>query len=174
VQKEDCFSLGKITKLHGYKGGIILHIDSSTPQYFKELESVFLEINQELVPFFFAKRGKLNGKKMVIVLEDVDPDEASRLVGCSAYLPQSMLPQSEDDDSFYDKAIIGFRAIDVNNGDNIIGVIEDIIENTAQNLFVIVNEEREFYIPVVDAFISRIDNTSKFVYLDLPEGLLDL
>ena len=53
--KESCFSLGKITKLHGYKGAVILHIDSSTPEYFKDLESVLLEIGTELVPFFFAK-----------------------------------------------------------------------------------------------------------------------
>ena len=30
MQKEQCFSLGKITKLHGYKGAVVLHIDSST------------------------------------------------------------------------------------------------------------------------------------------------
>ncbi|MCH1533870.1 MAG: 16S rRNA processing protein RimM, partial [Schleiferiaceae bacterium] len=80
MQKEQCFSLGKITKLHGYKGAVVLHIDSSTPQYFKELESVLLEIDQELVPFFVASRGKLNGKKLVVSFEDVDPNQAKILV----------------------------------------------------------------------------------------------
>ena len=82
--KEQCFLLGKITKLHGYKGAMVLHIDSSTPQYFKELESVFLEFNQELVPFFFAEKGKLNGKKLIVKLEDVSPEQASRFIGSSS------------------------------------------------------------------------------------------
>jgi len=117
VQKEQCFSLGKITKLHGYKGAVVLHIDSSTPQYFKELESVLLEINQELVPFFVSSRGALNGKKLVLSFEDVGPDEAKRMVNASVYLPNNMLPDPKKEKSFYDKAIEGFTA--VNQGKNI-------------------------------------------------------
>ena len=98
MQKEQCFSLGKITKLHGYKGGLILHIDSSTPHYFKDLESVLLDIDQELVPFFLSQKGKLNGKKLLIYLEDVRPEDAYKYVGREAYLPESMLPEAEDVD----------------------------------------------------------------------------
>ena len=148
---------------------MVLHIDSSTPQYFKELESVFLEFNQELVPFFFAEKGKLNGKKLIVKLEDVSPEHASRFIGSSAYLPQEMLPTPKD--GFYDKAILGFSAF---NGDKPIGVIEDVIENASQNLFVIENNQKEYLVPAVEAFIQSIDHTDKNVYLDLPDGLLDL
>ena len=172
MQKEQCFSLGKITKLHGYKGAVVLHIDSSTPQYFKELESVFLEINQELVPFFLDKPGKLNGKKMIVEFEDIKPDEAPRLVGCSAYLPQELLPEPEEGE-FYDKAIIGYTAIDVSNKAPI-GKVIDIIENTAQSIFVLGDGEKEYLVPVVEAFIKDIDHKQKMLYLQVPEGLLDL
>ena len=97
MQKEQCFSLGKITKLHGYKGAVVLHIDSSTPQYFKELESVLLEINQELVPFFVSTIGALNGKKLVLSFEDIGLEEAKRLVNSAAFLPMHMLPEPEED-----------------------------------------------------------------------------
>ena len=140
---------------------MVLHIDSSTPQYFKELESVFLEFNQELVPFFFAEKGKLNGKKLIVKLEDVSPEEA--------YLPQELLPTPKD--GFYDKAILGFSVF---NRDKGIGVIEDVIENASQNLFVIEKDQKEYLVPAVEAFIQSIDHTNKNVYLDLPDGLLDL
>ena len=171
MHKEQCFSLGKITKLHGYKGAVVLHIDSSTPQYFKELESVLLEINQELVPFFVSSRGALNGKKLVLSFEDIGPSEAQRIVNASAYLPNSMLPEPEQDHSFYDKAIEGFTAI--HRGENI-GQITEIIEQAAQNLFLIQSDDNQYLIPVVDPFIERIDHKKKFIYFDLPEGLLDL
>ena len=170
MQKEQCFSLGKITKLHGYKGGLILHIDSSTPQYFKDLESVLLDIDQELVPFFLSQKGKLNGKKLLIYLEDVRPEDAHKYVGCEAYLPESMLPKAEDD-TYYDKAIIGYKAWD---GPKEIGKVVDVVENSSQNLFVVEKGEQEFLIPAVDAFIKGIDTNEKNIYLELPEGLLDL
>ena len=170
MQKEQCFSLGKITKLHGYKGGLILHIDSSTPHYFKDLESVLLDIDQELVPFFLSQKGKLNGKKLLIYLEDVRPEDAHKYVGREAYLPESMLPESEDDE-YYDKAIIGYTAWD---GKSEIGEVVDVVENSSQNLFVVEKGDQEFLIPAVDAFIKGIDSNEKIIYLELPEGLLDL
>ena len=171
MQREQCFSLGKITKLHGYRGAVVLHIDSSTPQYFKELESVLLEISQELVPFFVSSRGALNGKKLVLSFEDVGIDEAKRLVNASVYLPNNMLPAPEKDNSFYDKAIEGFTAL--HRGENI-GHITEIIEQSAQNLFLIESDENQYLIPVVEPFIERIDHKKKSIYFDLPEGLLDL
>lgn len=148
---------------------MVLHIDSSTPQYFRELESVFLEIDQELIPFFFAERCKLNGKKLIVKLEDVSADEASRFIGCNAYLPEEMLPTPKE--GFYDKVILGFTAY---HRDKAIGTITDVVENTAQNLFVIEQGEKEFLVPAVEAFIQRIEHPEKIVYLELPEGLLDL
>ena len=148
---------------------MVLHIDSSTPQYFKTLESVFLEFNQELIPFFFAERGKLNGKKLIVKLEDVSPEEASRFVGCQAYLPQEMLPAPKA--GFYDKAILGFKAYASGTE---IGTIIEVIENASQNLFVIEQGEKEYLVPAVEAFIQKIEHTEKIVYLELPEGLLDL
>ena len=167
--KESCFSLGKITKLHGYKGAVILHIDSSTPEYFKDLESVLLEIGTELVPFFFAERGKLNGKKLVVKFEDIRPEDAPRIVGSAAYLPMEMLPAPKE--GYYDKAIIGFAAS--NNGEHI-GHIVDVIENVAQNLFLIEHGEKDYLVPAVEAFIKTINHEEKIIYLELPEGLLDL
>ena len=55
-----------------------------------------------------------------------------------------------------------------------VGTITDVVENTAQNLFVIEHDEKEFLVPAVEAFIQRIEHPEKIVYLELPEGLLDL
>ena len=128
-----------------------------------------MEFHQELIPFFFAERGKLNGKKLIVKLEDVSADEAPRFVGCDAYLPAEMLPAPKV--GFYDKAILGYTAY---HRDKAIGTIIDVVENTAQNLFVIEQGEKEFLVPAVEAFIQRIEHPEKFVYLELPEGLLDL
>jgi 16S rRNA processing protein RimM len=52
MNKDQCFYLGSVAKLHGYKGGLSLYLDVDYPDDYTEMESVFIEINKQLVPFF--------------------------------------------------------------------------------------------------------------------------
>jgi 16S rRNA processing protein RimM len=76
-----------------------------------------------------------------------------------------------DDDIYYDKAIIGY---DVHVHGASIGKITDVIENSSQNLFVVESDSNNYLIPAVDPFISNLDKAKKIIYLELPDGLLDL
>lgn len=149
----------------------MLFLDTTTPEFFTELESVFLEVGQELVPFFFQDRGKLNGKKFIVTFEDVNAEAAAALVGCEAYLPQDMLPEMED--GFYDAALIGFTAKERNG--QVIGTVVEVLELSAQHLFVIETEtEHRILVPAVEAFIFELNDQTRELVLELPEGLLDL
>lgn len=169
---EDCFELGKLTKLHGYKGDIVLHFFSSTPEDYKDLESVLLEYNQELVPFFFEHKSKLKGSKMIVRFEDISPADSKKLVGAHVYIPLAMLPEIEQEDSFYYHEVKGYSAHQKDG--SVLGIIEDVLDNTAQDLFLIVKDSRELLVPVVDDFIVEVNKVEKKIYLDLPEGFIDL
>lgn len=49
---DDCYYLGKVTKKHGFKGNLIIHLDTDEPELYNTLESVFIEIDGSLIPFF--------------------------------------------------------------------------------------------------------------------------
>ena len=53
MRKEDCYFLGKITRRHGLAGNVILKLDTDQPELYNKLESIFVEINGLLVPFFY-------------------------------------------------------------------------------------------------------------------------
>ena len=55
MRKEDCYFLGRITRKHGLSGNVILKLDTDQPDFYKKLESIFVEINGLLVPFFIEK-----------------------------------------------------------------------------------------------------------------------
>ena len=55
MQKEDCYFLGRIIRKHGLSGNLILKLDTDQPEIYKKLESIFVEINGLLVPFFIEK-----------------------------------------------------------------------------------------------------------------------
>ena len=54
---DDCFLLGKITKPHGYRGDVILYIDADQPDYYAQLDRIWLEIGGRLAPHFLEVQG---------------------------------------------------------------------------------------------------------------------
>jgi len=172
MRKEDCFYLGKIAKKFSYKGEVLAWLDTDDPGYYENMESVFVEINNHLVPFFIEKSQLHKNDFLRIQFEDVSSEEdADRLMGCGVYLPLTMLPKLEGN-KFYFHEIIGFTAEDQRLGD--IGIIVGVNDNSAQALFEIKKGDIEILVPMVDHFIIKIDRENKKVVLDAPEGLIDL
>ncbi len=173
MNREQCFLIGKITKLHGYKGAVVLYLNTHSPEQLKQMESVFLDMNGELVPFFLEQIQSLNGQKMILSFEDVSPEQAAQLVGKEVLLSRAFMPEPADEEEVFEQELIGWTAIDELQGP--LGTIEEILENTAQQLLLIDGGERgSILVPLVEAFFSKVDRPNKTLYLSLPEGLVDL
>jgi len=171
MQKEDCYYLGKITKLHGFKGNLILHLETDQPELYENMESVFVETNGILVPFFFEFTQPHGPKKLLVKFEDITTEEAERLINKHLYLPLESLPDLEGT-GFYYHEIIGFKVIDTVHGE--IGTIKNVNDSGVQALFEIEFNEKELLIPVVDEWIKEVNREEKFIKTETPEGLIDL
>ena len=170
--KEECFYLGKIVSKFSFKGEVLIKLDTDEPEAYTKMESVFVDYNDNLVPFFIEKSSLHKSDLLRAKFEDVDTEEdADDLMKCDIYLPLSQLPELEDD-QFYFHEIIGFTAEDVNFG--IIGTIKSINDNNAQALFEIEKDDKQILIPVIDDFISKVDKKNKKIILDTPPGLIDI
>jgi 16S rRNA processing protein RimM len=172
MRKEDCFYLGKIAKKFSYKGEVLIWLDTDEPELYEDMESVFVEINKHLVPFFIVTSSLHKGDFLRTRFEDIDnEDDADGILGKEVYLPLSMLPKLEGD-KFYFHEVIGFDAEDQRLGN--IGKIVSINDSSAQPLFEIMKDDVEILIPMIDDFIVKIDRENKKVVLNTPEGLVDL
>lgn len=170
MTKEECYQLGKITKPFGFKGQVVMFLDVDCPDDYAELDSAFIEIKGNLVPYFF-KIENINGNKAIATFEELKPEEAQALVGHEMYLPLDMLPKLTGN-QFYFHEVVGFRVIDEEHGD--IGVIQSIIEYPAQPLFQIDKDGTEILIPVIDPIIKNVNRTLKTITINAPTGLIDL
>ena len=172
MRKQDCFYLGKIAKKFSFKGEVLIYLDTDEPELYQNLESVFVDINKTLVPFFIES-GALHKEKFLRVrFEDVPTEEAAdAIMGCEIYLPLAMLPKLEGT-QFYYHEVIGFDVIDVIRGN--IGKIVAINDSGAQPLFEIDKNGVEILIPVIDDFIKALDRKNKTITLETPDGLVDL
>lgn len=170
MTKEECYQLGKITKPFGFKGQVVMFLDVDCPDDYTELDSAFIDIKGNLVPYFF-KIENINGNKAIATFEELKPEEAQALVGHEMYLPLDMLPKLTGN-QFYFHEVVGFRVIDEEHGD--IGVIQSIIEYPAQPLFQIDKDGTEILIPVIDPIIKNVNRMLKTITIDAPAGLIDL
>ncbi|AWH84030.1 16S rRNA processing protein RimM [Flavobacterium album] len=172
MRKEDCFYLGKIAKKFSYKGEVLAWLDTDDPGLYQNMESVFVEFNGHLVPFFIESSSLHKNDFLRIRFEDItNEDEADKIMGCAIYLPLSMLPKLEGN-KFYFHEIIGFTAEDQRLGD--IGTIVGVNDTSSQALFEIKKGDIEILVPMIDHFIVKVDRENKKIILDTPEGLVDL
>lgn len=172
MRKEDCFYFGRIVKKHGFKGDLKLRLDVDYPEEYQELESVLVETKTGLVPFFFESYVNEDKGFVRVHIEGVDSEiEADRLVGSELWLPLSFLPELEGTDFYYHE-VVGFECIDSSLG--LLGIVTQVREGNAQDLFVIDQEGKEILIPVIDEWIIEVNREQRTLTVETPEGLVDL
>ena len=172
MHKEDCFYLGKIVKKHSFKGEVVIKLDTDEPALYRDMESVFVDLGGNLVPFFIKKSSLSRSTMLRVHFEGVNnEEEADFIMKAGIYLPLNLLPKLEGN-QFYFHEIIGFQVIDEIHGD--VGVLVYINDKAAQPMFEIENGDVEIFIPMIDDFIKKIDRENKQIHVKTPEGLIDL
>lgn len=172
MRKEDCFYLGKIVRKHSFKGEVVAKLDTDEPELYKKLESVFVLLNNNLVPFFIEESLLQKGNQLRLRFEDiVSENDADAILGSELYLPLEFLPKLTGN-KFYFHEIIGFTIEDVQYKH--IGVITGINDSSAQPLFEVDANGKNVLIPMIDNFIKKVDRENNTIIVETPEGLIDL
>ena len=172
MTKEECFYLGRIVSKFSFRGEVLIKLDTDEPESYLEMESVFVEYDNNLVPFFVEKSSLQKSNLLRVKFEEVDTEEdAEDLLKCDLYLPLSLLPELEED-QFYFHEIIGYTVQDAEHG--VIGQLSGVNDTTSQALFEIDKDGRQILIPMNDQFLEKVDKKNKIIYVKTPEGLIDL
>jgi 16S rRNA processing protein RimM len=172
MNKDQCFQIGRIAKVHGLRGEVNVVLDVDYPEDYEGLEHLFLEQKGRLVPFFLEHFVIQPGGKALAKFEELDTIESVEgLVGGEAYLPLTELPQLEEG-QYYFHELVGFEVIDETLG--LIGPVQIIYDLETQDLLGVTHQGKEVLIPIQDGIISKVDKAAKKVYCQLPDGLLDI
>ena len=171
MKKQDCFLLGTIFKLHGYKGDVNIYNDNDIPLIFTNIDFFFVEINNELIPYFADSVRPKKKKILLVKFEDVDSEEqALKILKRKVYLPNKFLPKLEDINP--DKIIAGFDVTDKTLGR--VGMVDFVSDKTPQKLIIVKDGEKEFFIPFHENFVINIDLENRILYVDIPEELMNI
>lgn len=176
IRKEDTYKIGQITKAHGLKGEVVF---TFVDDIFDRTDCPYLicEVDGILVPFFLEEYRFRSESSALVKFEDIDSAEsASIILGSDVFFEKKYIEESDQEEISLNY-FIGFS---IKEGDNVIGEIIDIDDNTENWLFVVQtcigngSEENEILIPAHEEFIVDINHKDKIIEMDLPLGLLEL
>lgn len=173
MKKEDCYILGKIVQPHGVKGEVKLWLDVDEPDYYEDLDSVLLDQKGQLVPYFVEEITIRDKKKTIARFEGMKTwEDTQAIMGCDMYLPLSRLPKLADDQYYYHD-IIGYEIVG-KTSEAVYGIVASVVEGSGQDLLTFTVDGNEVLVPVTDEIIVGVDKTAKKLFVELPEGLIEL
>lgn len=172
MEKADCFHLGYIAKLHGFKGEVSLFLDVTNPEDYETLDAVFIEINGQLTPFFVTAFKLKNKGFAAVKFEGVTSENDARiLLRKNLFLPAQILPKLSGN-NFYDHEVVGYKVMDSLFGE--VGVLESIIDLQVNPLIQIMNGSKEVLVPLIEGLVQKVDRANKTLHITAPAGLIEL
>ena len=169
--KNEYYYLGHITKPFGIKGQLCCYFDTDEPEKYANLDAVFIDLDDEKLPYLIEYIQYRGANTFVIKFADVDEEEAKGLVKAELYLPLSELPPLTGN-KFYFHEVIGFKVIDEEKGD--VGTCQDFIDISHHPIMQIDHDGVEVLIPAIDEIFKKVDRENKTIYIQAPEGLIDV
>lgn len=145
-------------------------LDADYPEDYLEMESVLINQNGQLVPFFISSLS-IQGSNGLMTLEDIDSlDAAKGLCGMELWLPLNNLPQLEEDQYYYHD-LPGYEIVEDGRK---IGVVENVYSMPNCDLLAMQYEGHEVLIPIQDEVVLNVEKATKTIFVKLPDGLIDI
>ena len=165
--------IGKVGSPVGIKGEFRVNLYSQDSGNLKEGKVLLLERAEKSVSGAIEKVRYQKDKPVVRLegIEDRNAAEDIRGMDVSIYAKDmEELPEGEH----YVRDLIGCRVVDIAQGGAEIGVLRDVIQNTAQSVLdVSTPDGKQVLIPAVDAFLRSIDEEAGVIEVELIPGFLD-
>jgi 16S rRNA processing protein RimM len=159
----------KITRAVGLAGELEIKTYEGYNLNSEEGEPLFFEINKSKIPFFISEI-RQTGDRYRIKFDDIDSqDQAQQFSNIEIFAPKQVAPPAQQNEF---SSIIGYIALDEKLGE--LGKITGIQEYPGQQVLEINYNNKEVLLPVTNDFISRIDHKNSIVYVQCPDGLLDI
>lgn len=172
IRRDEVIKIGQFNKPHGLKGELSF---TFTDDIFDRSDCPFLvcEINGIFVPFYIEEYRFRTDETALMKLEDIDSDADARMfINRDVYFPKSYMDAGEEELSAPGDYFLGFKVTDETYGE--LGLIKEVDDSTENVLFIVDHNGEDLLIPANDDLVTGIDEEQKIIFMDIPEGLLQL
>lgn len=159
---------GKIVGTHGIKGEMKVESWMDSPEVLKKFKKLYLDEGKKDLGLISSRVHK---NQVLITVEGVtDPSMADKYRGKVVYFDRNdaKLPKGK----YFLRDLIGLEVYDADKG-TFYGKIKDIIQAPANDVYVIVNGDKEYLFPAVKPMIKNTDiENGKVEIMPIP-GIFD-
>ncbi|MGB7061547.1 MAG: ribosome maturation factor RimM [Candidatus Zixiibacteriota bacterium] len=164
-------AIGKISRVRGLKGEMVVVPLTDDPERFLKLEKVTLTKDGTSKEFLVENAREFKGK-VLLKLKQVDsPEEAKKLAGGFIEIEKDQLVQLPQG-SYFIFDIVGLEVVTA-KGERI-GTVKEVISLPANDLYLVEGEEKLYLVPAIKQVVKGIDLKEKKMIIQPMEGLFDL
>lgn len=165
------FQIGVITQTHGIKGEVKVFPTTDDVKRFKRLEKVTIDSGKkrfeaEIESVKFFKQFVILKFKGFNTIEDIQPYKQAKLLVDREHAVRLRR------DEYFVADLIGTKV--VSDEGVLLGVMADVIETGANDVYVVQNEAgEELLFPAIKECVKEVDLENGVITLHVMEGLLD-
>jgi 16S rRNA processing protein RimM len=165
--------VGRIARAHGVTGEVAVDVRTDSPDLRFAVGAALETDPRERGPLTVRRTRWHSGRLLVRFDEIPDRTVAETFRGTLLVADSSTSPATDDPDEFWDHQLVGLAVLTLNGRP--IGEVAEVLHATAgDTLAVRTPEDEELLVPFVKAIVPVVDVAQGRVFVDPPEGLLDL
>ncbi len=169
MSKQPYLECGRVRNTHGVRGVLCVESFCDSPAVFAGLPALYRNIGGRYVPCRMTHCAR-KGELLLISLEGVDDmDAAQALKGEILYAARQDIPLAEG--AYFLADLPGLPVIDADNG-KCYGTVTDVRQVGGQQLLAVATATGERLLPMVSAFLDRVD-AERGVFVRPIPGLLE-
>jgi len=164
-------NIGKMVSAHGLSGELIVEHHLGKKTSLSGVSALFIEERKgSFIPYFIVTVNAKSSSELLVTLEGIsNREQARKLLNMPVWL------QHADFEKHAAKSapisLLGFHIID---GEHDLGPILEVIEQEHQILCTILYKGKEAMIPLHEESLIKTDKKNRKVFVELPDGLLDI
>ncbi len=161
--------IAKVLKSNGTDGDVLLGFKTIQPEDINTKEPVYIYFDGLPVPFFIESLTKKGSDKAIAHLNDINClRDAEEIAGQAVYA--DYLEEVDDEDDF--SALEGWTVNDA--GGNTVGTVSQFIDIPANPCLEVETKNGAAIIPLHEDLIISLDQKTRILEMEIPDGLLDL
>ncbi len=153
--------MGTIVDAFGIQGWVKIRTDN--PTSLAKYTEIFL-VKDTIATAYNIEKSSIKENVLNAKLAHInDRDQAIALKGTVVNVPRSSFPKTQESE-YYWVDLIGLDVI--NQQDHLIGKVVDLIATGANDVLVIINDDKEYLIPFIKQQIIDVNLTDKQIIVD--------
>jgi 16S rRNA processing protein RimM len=172
TSRDERITIGEILRPKGLKGELKVLPLTDIPNRFSDLSRAIVALpNGQDVPVEVAASREYKGFAYICFAHRDSRESTEDLVGGLIQVERASVPELPDD-VYYHFEILDAEVV-TDEGERL-GIVVDIMETGAHDVYVVQGDEKEYLIPANKETVREIDRQQGRVTIHSIEGLLDL